>query len=123
MDCRWLCLRFRCPRPGGGPAIRVLEVHSIQIGDTSVVGVDALAIASDGDIVVGGTLSVAAAGETRGPGGNKTCDINAGTGHYSLTPQGDTHYAGGGGGTFGAPGGAGGNNGFGHGRDAGDRQW
>jgi len=42
----------------GYPSVRVLRVKSISIGDTLVSGADALAIVSDGDIVLSGMLDI-----------------------------------------------------------------
>jgi hypothetical protein len=89
-----------------GPSIRVLAVQSFTAGDVTVTGTNALAIVSDGDVEIEGTLSVSANGPTSGAGmwTEASCEGKPGA---SITAP---HWVSGGtgGGGFGTPGGHGG---------------
>ncbi|HTL84045.1 MAG TPA: choice-of-anchor D domain-containing protein, partial [Acidimicrobiia bacterium] len=94
----------------GFPSIRVFEVGAIKMGKTTVVGTNALAIASDGDIEIDGGLhitSVIAGSGTITAPGRLGCDASSGAG---ATATSATRRAGGGGGSFAGLGGRGGNN-------------
>jgi hypothetical protein len=86
-------------RPVG---IFVIRAKSFRAGDVTVRGDRALAIVSDGDVIIEGVLSVSAALKENGPGAlpGAGCTGGQGTG-------GDAQWSGGGGGGFGTAGGSG----------------
>jgi hypothetical protein len=94
---------FQVTAPTGGVAIRVFAVKSLHVGDAQVSGLRALAIVSDGDVVVGGHLRVASGKFDEGSciGGNSICVTFVPGGFAGLC-------GGGGGGGFGTAGGKGG---------------
>lgn len=65
---------FQIAAPEGGVAVRVFAVRSLSMGDTAVNGARALAIVSDGDVLIDGIVRVLA--------GRMTDDI--GRGHESV---------------------------------------
>ena len=91
---------FQIAAPTGGVAIRVFAVKSLQLGDATIAGIRAIAVVSDGDIVVGGHVRIRAGSSTEG-----ACVGGFGGQDDPGTFQAD---AGGGGGGFGGSGGDGG---------------
>lgn len=86
--------------------ILVVKVKSLSAQDIRVTGTRALAIVSDGDVVVSGILDASADHQYAGPGSpvdDPTCQGKDGT-----RKSDDTAIGGGGGAGFGTPGGAGG---------------
>jgi hypothetical protein len=92
---------FQLPALPGGVAVRVFVVKSLTLGDTLVTGTRALALVSDGDIIVGGHVRIQA-------GTMLTSDCIGGVGEAVDCGAGCDIYAGGGGGGFGSDGGRGG---------------
>jgi len=87
------------------PTIRVFIVHSLTTSDVTVVGSNALAIVSNGDIKINGTFAASAHADVAGAGrfNDGVCQGKGG----NLGPNGGA-FAGGGGGGFGSNGGNGG---------------
>lgn len=87
-----------------GPTILVFVVRSLKANDVVIVGDNAFAVVSSGDIQIGGVLSASASGSVPGPGGFNDGLCRGG--------DPDTHVAnalsGAGGGGFGLAGGNGG---------------
>ena len=95
--------------PTDGVAVRCFRVNKLTIGQTTVVGARALAIAANGDVSITGQLSVSArAFDQPGPG---TYRVDAGCAGGPGTVAGFLHTGGGGGGGFGTSGGPGGSGG------------
>jgi hypothetical protein len=90
-------------RPVG---IFVIRARSFQAGDVTVVGTRALAVVSDGDVLIEGVLSVSADVKVSGPGALPGANCNGGQGGIS-----GARASGGGGGGFGTTGGNGGSGG------------
>lgn len=90
---------------GSAPEVRVLVVASLVAGDVTVTGGNALAIVSDGDVTLGGHLSVSAkSSDYAGPGAlNDTTCIGKDFATANAT------FSGAGGGGFGTAGASGGN--------------
>jgi hypothetical protein len=66
--------------PCADDLIRVFMVSNMEVEDLVVTGAHALAIVSNGDIVITGNVSVSAVGEADGPGSSSgTCAGSAGT--------------------------------------------
>jgi hypothetical protein len=94
------------------PRVRVYAVGSLKAGEVTVSGDHALAIVSNGDIVIEGHVSVSANGtESGGPGAVTTAECRGGVGveHICGTPC--VAVGGAGGGGFGTPGARGGDGG------------
>ncbi|MEZ4398886.1 MAG: hypothetical protein R3B06_02645 [Kofleriaceae bacterium] len=88
----------------GGPVeIFAISVKSLDVFDVRVQGSRALAILSDGDVTIGGTLSVSAEHAYPGPGSISSGPCVGGSGAAMGSA-----YSGGGGGGFGSVGGRGG---------------
>lgn len=95
--------------PTDGVGVRCFRVNKLTIGQTTVVGARALAIAANGDVTITGHVSVSArAYDQPGPGAYLV-DANCAGGPGTVA--GFLKTGGGGGGGFGTAGGAGGNGG------------
>jgi len=66
---------FQIPAPSEGLPVRILAVKSIEFGDTRIRGTQALAIVSDGDVIVHGHVRIEAGQVTEGAcvGAGGTC--------------------------------------------------
>ncbi len=97
--------------PANGVPVRCFRANNLTIGNVTVIGAPALAIAANGAVTVTGHLSVSARGfDTPGPGHLSTpTNCNGG----NLTAGGLVLGGGGGGGGFGGAGGRGGGGGNG----------
>ncbi len=97
--------------PAGGVPVRCFRVNDVTIGDVSVIGAAALAIAANGTVAINGHLSIDAHDfNAPGPGHlSAAASCNGGNG----TSAGFANSGGGGGGGFGAAGGIGGSAGTG----------
>lgn len=106
---------FQVPQ-AGAPTITVFVFRSINIGPTAIVkatGANALALLSEGPIVLDGLLDGSASGIAGGPGGGRGADLQAGAtgpgaGLDGKYDSGGGFAGGGGGGSHAAAGGAGG---------------
>lgn len=85
--------------PGGGVELRVLRLHSLVVGDTVIEGGPALAIVSDGDVVITGDIT---ASRTMPPGVVASCPASA----VNLAVDSSVGAGGGGFGTAGGRGGS-----------------
>lgn len=92
--------------PTDGVGVRCFRVNKLTIGQTTVVGTRALAIAANADVTITGHVSVSARAFDQ-PGAGAYL-IDAGCAGGPGTTAGFLHAGGGGGGGFGGPGGRGG---------------
>jgi hypothetical protein len=90
--------------PNGGVGVRCFQVGELTLGDVTVKGTNAIAIAANGAVAVNGILSISGLGGNQaGAGALSSC-----TGGAASACDADNNCGGGGGGGYGSPGANGG---------------